>query len=138
MTQLCLPVEGETAGPLFAHGPQLRPSGKHTRSKLYRRKVRQATPPWADKVKIRAIYKEAKVMTRATGLVHSVDHIIPLRGEFVWGLHVETNLRVVLHEDNMKKGNTYAEQLGLFGESQHHHGRASARCAGPAEDGPVR
>lgn len=112
--QLRLPVEGETAGPLFAHGPQLRPSGKHTRSKQYRRKVRQATPPWANKAKIRAIYKEAKVMTRATGLVHSVDHIIPLRGEFVWGLHVETNLRVVLHEDNMKKGNSFMDQLILL------------------------
>lgn len=114
MTQLCLPVEGETAGPLFAHGPKLKCSHKQWRSRNYRRKLKLATPPWADKSKIRAIYKEAKIMSRATGLVHSVDHIIPLRGEFVWGLHVENNLRVVLHEDNMKKGNTYVEQFGLF------------------------
>lgn len=109
-----LALGGSHPGPLYGSLPIRRKGRRNIRSRLYRKKVRQATPPWADKAAIRKIYAEAKIMTRATGLVHSVDHIVPLRGEFVWGLHVEYNLRVVLHEDNMRKGNRCEEQLELF------------------------
>lgn len=68
---------------------------------------KRATPAWADLKKIGAMYERAKSKTEATGKPYVVDHIIPLRGELVCGLHVHNNLRVVLESTNQKKGNTY-------------------------------
>ncbi len=81
---------------------------------MYRKKLRQATPPWADRDKIKALYDEAKALTRSTGVLHTVDHVVPLKGEFVCGLHVQNNLQVVTHAENMRKGNTFVDQLRLF------------------------
>ena len=36
-----------------------------------------------------------------------VDHIIPLQGKNVSGLHVFSNLRVIPGEENVKKSNKY-------------------------------
>jgi hypothetical protein len=109
-----LPLDGEHPGPLFGPLALRKESKKKIRSMLYRRWLRKATPKWADKAAIRKVYEEARVLTRATRLLHTVDHIIPLRGETVCGLHVHNNLRAVLHEDNVRKGNSYCEQWELF------------------------
>lgn len=58
------------------------------------------TPSWADKKKIKEFY-----LNRPDG--YEVDHIIPLKGKLVSGLHVETNLQYLLKEDNRKKSNQY-------------------------------
>ena len=68
---------------------------------LRRRGVSHATPPWADRKAIKAIYVEA----RATGM--QVDHVIPLRGKDVCGLHVQGNLQLLTPKDNKKKGVSY-------------------------------
>ena len=39
--------------------------------------------------------------------MHHVDHIIPLQGAIVSGLHVEGNLRVITATENMIKRNRY-------------------------------
>lgn len=65
----------------------------------------QRMAKWADRSKVRAFYAEAKRLTEATGVPHHVDHIIPLLGEFVCGLHVHTNLQVLPGPDNIRKGN---------------------------------
>lgn len=57
-------------------------------------------PKWADRAKIREIY-----VNRPDG--YHVDHIIPLRGKLVSGLHVESNLQYLPIAENMKKHNTY-------------------------------
>lgn len=67
------------------------------------------TPAWADKSEIKALYKKAKSMSKDTGIRYEVDHVIPLRGKTVCGLHVETNLRIVTKEENMKKLNRLLE-----------------------------
>jgi hypothetical protein len=60
-------------------------------------------PSWADMDKIREIY-----VNRPDG--HHVDHIIPLRGKYVSGLHVENNLQYLPAKENMIKHNSYEVQ----------------------------
>lgn len=65
----------------------------------------QATPRWASQEAIRAIYQEAIKLTRATGIPHEVDHIYPLQGKTVCGLHCETNLQILTEAENIRKHN---------------------------------
>ncbi|MDM0041827.1 HNH endonuclease signature motif containing protein [Variovorax sp. J22R193] len=76
-------------------------SAKRRASKL------QRTPAWADLKAIQAFYAEAKRLTLATGIVHHVDHIIPLQGKTVSGLHVANNLQILTAAENLKKNNRF-------------------------------
>ena len=76
---------------------------KHRRSKH-----KQATPKWLtqeQKTAIKRFYLDAMAATRITGTFYVVDHIIPLRGELVSGLHVPWNLAVITREENLAKSN---------------------------------
>lgn len=72
---------------------------------------RECCPPWADREAIRAIYRECRRITRETGIEHHVDHIIPVRGRRVCGLHVPENLRIITAEENLRKSNRLPEML---------------------------
>ena len=66
--------------------------------------VRQATPAWltsTQKSKIKQIYQEAKKLDQ-----HHVDHIVPIRGENVCGLHVPWNLDIIPAKANLVKSNS--------------------------------
>lgn len=56
---------------------------------------------------IKDIYKECISLEASSGIRHHVDHIIPLRGDGVCGLHVPWNLQIITAENNMKKGNRF-------------------------------
>ena len=58
-------------------------------------RLRQRLPAWANVSAIGKFYEIAKQLTVATGIPHEVDHIIPLHGEKISGLHVENNLQVM-------------------------------------------
>jgi rubredoxin len=71
----------------------------------------QRTPLWLDSEhfkQIIAFYKEAAKRTKEEGYPFHVDHIVPLRGKTVSGLHVPWNLQVLTHEENIRKGNKWA------------------------------
>lgn len=73
-----------------------------------RRRFRQATPKWLTtehKMEIRLKYRLAIELSRRLGVLHAVDHIIPLQGEEVCGLHVPWNMEVITQEQNLKKSN---------------------------------
>ncbi len=70
--------------------------------------VKRATPKWLSqqqRKEIVAFYKKAYSMSQETGEKHHVDHIIPLNGVGICGLHVPWNLQVITATDNLKKGN---------------------------------
>ena len=74
--------------------------------------VKRATPPWADKKAIKAIYKKAYAM-RKRGLNVEVDHIYPLKGKTSWGLHIAANLRIVTRAENKAKHNKMLTEKDL-------------------------
>lgn len=67
----------------------------------------QRTPKWADLKVIRKIYDTSTWITKVTGIEHHVDHIIPMRGKLVSGLHVAENLRVLPGPENLAKGSKF-------------------------------
>lgn len=86
------------------------PEQRKLRTNLRRKRFRQATPPWlspTDRDKIKQIYLQAQQMTNLTGERYTVDHIVPLNGELVCGLHVPWNLEIVTHRANCKKHNKH-------------------------------
>jgi hypothetical protein len=71
-----------------------------------------ATPKWLTKehrAQMAALYLQAQIWTEVTGVPYHVDHIIPLNGENVCGLHVPWNLRAIKGEENLKKSNKMEE-----------------------------
>lgn len=66
-----------------------------------------ATPAWADRDRIAAVYVEAQRLSELTGNPHEVDHIVPLQSRLVCGLHVEHNLQVIPASINRSKSNRH-------------------------------
>ena len=69
-----------------------------------RNRKKEATPPWADLDRIEAVYDTAGWVSLLTQTPHVVDHIVPLFGKDVCGLHWHENLQVITAEANAKKG----------------------------------
>ncbi len=73
----------------------------------YRATKLKATPKWANIEAIKGWYKLAKMFDKTFKEKHHVDHIVPLQGKKVCGLHVEYNLQVLTAVENLSKGNKY-------------------------------
>lgn len=64
-------------------------------------------PTWASKAAIQLVYVEAARLTASTGVLHQVDHIVPIVSKTVCGFHVENNLQILTKTENIKKGNRH-------------------------------
>lgn len=73
----------------------------------YKTQRRLAMPKWANEFFIEEAYHLAHLRTKLTGFPWHVDHIVPLRGKNVCGLHVEHNLQVIPAKLNSQKSNKF-------------------------------
>ena len=70
------------------------------------------TPSWLTKedlAEIKDIYSMANRRTQVEGIQYHVDHIIPLQGKNISGLHVPSNMQILRARDNISKGNRYGK-----------------------------
>jgi hypothetical protein len=80
----------------------------HTRAMQIKRLLR--FPKWLtkdDRWMVEQAYELAALRTKMFGFSWHVDHILPLQGKTVSGLHVPLNLQVIPAVENMRKLNKY-------------------------------
>lgn len=80
----------------------------------YNANKKQRVPIWLsqeDLSKIKSIYKMCRSITIKTGIKHEVDHVVPINGKLVSGLHVPWNLQIITKDENLKKSNCLIEDI---------------------------
>lgn len=73
----------------------------------------QRTPGWLtaeDFKEMDFTYLCAHAYSKESGVPHHVDHIYPLQGRYVSGLHVPSNLQVLTGTENLKKSNLWVPE----------------------------
>lgn len=82
-------------------------SKKYSTSKLHR------TPKWLTKthlIEIEDMYWCSMESERILGYKHHVDHVVPLQGKYVSGLHVPWNLQILTQTENTQKSNYHESE----------------------------
>lgn len=84
----------------------------NAKNKAYKAAKLQRTPKWLTELQydhIEIFYEAASFMTKEVGISFEVDHVVPLKGKHVSGLHVPWNLQVITGAENNKKNNKFGE-----------------------------
>ena len=85
--------------------------GKYNAYSIKRKTAKlNRTPSWLTKDDWKWIewyYIQAQRLTKLTGIPHEVDHIVPLQGKNVSGLHCPLNLQILTKSENLIKSNNY-------------------------------
>ncbi len=74
----------------------------------------KAVPKWLtedEHQEIKDLYEIARMFKLYTGQEYHVDHIVPLQGKNVCGLHVPWNLQVIPAKENLSKSNKLQENI---------------------------
>ena len=80
------------------------------RTRAHRIKTKMRFPKWLtadDLWMMEQTYELAALRTKVLGFPWQVDHILPLHGKLVSGLHVPYNLQVIPQADNVRKSNKF-------------------------------
>ena len=67
-------------------------------------------PSWSNEADLKAIkkvYENCRLMSILTGIPHEVDHVIPMQGDGISGLHHSTNLAIIPASLNASKSNKW-------------------------------
>lgn len=70
-------------------------------------KKKSATPAWINRKEIQKLHAQAVYLTRLTGIIFHVDHIVPLKSDLVCGLHWHGNMQVITGSENQSKSNRH-------------------------------
>lgn len=102
-----LKTEGKTSQQIYRQmwDKQNKDKVKHAASKRYKA-LKQQTPSWLTPEQlneIKCVYATALFCSKSLGEAYHVDHIVPLQGDNVRGLHVPWNLQVLKAKDNFSK-----------------------------------
>jgi hypothetical protein len=85
------------------------PARRNLWTSNYRQAKDDRMPAWLNSgqlAEMEGVYTYCSVLRNA-GLDYHVDHVVPLRGKIVSGLHVPWNLQVISGADNVRKGNRF-------------------------------
>lgn len=83
-------------------------------AKLRSDRIRNKAPAWIDRRYVSMLRKICMRVTECTGVQWEIDHLIPLQGELVSGLHVHSNLQLLPAYANRLKSNKYDENTSSF------------------------
>jgi hypothetical protein len=85
--------------------PKIRALSAKKRAAILERTPKWLTEEHLEQIKVE--YELAEWCSTQMNEMYHVDHIIPLRGKTVSGLHVPWNLRVIPAKDNLEKSNKW-------------------------------
>lgn len=93
---------------------KLNPAKVNANANKRRAQKLSAIPKWetpGDIAHIKWLYKQANLLTKSTGIVFHLDHIYPLQGETMCGLHTPSNLQIITQNENNQKFNKNPEDF---------------------------
>jgi hypothetical protein len=100
--------EWRIRNPNYHHEHYLQNKTMYVAARARRRAAQEnATPKWLtaiDKAQIQEMYDVSVARETQIGVKHHVDHMIPIMGKKVSGMHVPWNLQVITATENLSKG----------------------------------